>query len=184
MGGPCLPLAGRCYDPSEVFTSRGALPLCIHQADTDQKADLIGGAVHLLRLVDKARIAASAVSRFGISRLSVRLPIRGTAIAEPLVEHHAQALHKNRMRILPGLGPAMPRWPGGRRHAIVVTNDTDAVCYSQVQGILYSSVKEVRRRDPATSRHLAGPPHLAGCGFVREPEQRFIFFVYVMSFLC
>jgi len=105
-----------------------------------------------LCLVDEAQIAPPASNRFGSSRLSALPHSRAAAIAEPLVEHHAQALHKELMRIMPGLGPAIPRWPGGRRHAIVVTHDTDAVCHGHVQEVLYNSVKAVLRRDPLRLR--------------------------------
>jgi peptidoglycan/xylan/chitin deacetylase (PgdA/CDA1 family) len=186
--GGTLAYEPRCYDAAARFASVGSPPLWAPEGTDAAIVDLVGGLARLLTLLDETQVEEGARNSYGIFSTAALPPARAQMRSEPLVEHHAAAL-RDRLEALDGrLPPASPRWPSGRRYAVVVTHDTDAVALGTALEILFNGTKAILRRDPVRARMtwdgltLKGDDPLFGFGKWAEVERaldlRSAFFLY------
>ncbi len=103
----------------------------------------MGGIFRLLGLLDESQIAESARNRRGTFGVSALPEERQRSAQEALVENHVQAIRK----ILGDPKSAFPRWPGGKKFALLLTHDTDALNLASPQEILFNAVKAAVRLD-------------------------------------
>jgi hypothetical protein len=189
--GATLAYDRRCYDPAARFVAIGSPPLWASEGAEAENVDLIGGLARLLILADETQVDERSRNSYGIFDVSALPPARGRVRAEPLVEHHCVALRRRLDALAPGLPPPHPLWPAGRRYAVVVTHDTDAVALGAASEILFNGVKAVLRRDPLRARMawdgltLRGNDPLFGFDVWAEAERagdlRSAFFVFGRS---
>lgn len=146
-GVPFVPLDSRCYDRATVFASRGTPELWVPSAAApEDPPDLIGGVFRLLTLLDESQVAEAERDRRGIFRTAALPPERRRSAARPLVEHHVDAIR----RLVASAGrlpEVVPRWPEGRRWALLVTHDTDAVSIAAWPERLFNTAKAALRLD-------------------------------------
>lgn len=91
-----------------------------------ERLDLVGGAYRLLTLMDESNIEQKARDRFGRFTVSALPEERSRSALAPLVESHAKALGEAIRQYSQALFEhAACRWPGGHRHALVLTHDCD-----------------------------------------------------------
>jgi hypothetical protein len=188
--GGVLPYDPRCYDATTRFVALGS-PLLWAPVGTDiENVDPIGGLTRLLTLTDEEQVDERSRNGYGIFSVAALPAPRASVHAAPLVEHHVAALEQ---RLLPHLAPesrraAHPLWPTGRRYAVVVTHDADAVALGAPLEILFNAVKAVLRSDAVHARMawdgltLKGDDPLFGFGTWADTERaanlRSAFFVF------
>ncbi len=144
-----IPFDPDCYDPLVPFRAleAGGFELWAKAGDSSPP-DLVGGSYRLLLLLDEQQVAEEARDRRGIF-LNAALPEeRRKAAGVPFVEQHAESLFSELAARKPGLKHArLPRWPNGKKYAVVLTHDTDAVHVGAPKELLYNLGKFVIRRD-------------------------------------
>lgn len=132
--------------------------------------DVIASTYRLLQLLDEAQVDPQARDRRQIFNNDALPAARREVDTVPIVEHQAAYLLEMLRSAAPGLAAErLPKWPGGRRFAIAVTHDTDAVHAGAPLELATNLAKTVLRRDPGHFqlfkegiRHLpdvAGNPH-------------------------
>jgi len=150
--GAVLAYDPRCYDPKARFAAVGSTPLWAPEGTAAENIDLIGGLGRLLTLTDEAQIADGARNANGIFLTQALPTARALVKAEPLVEHHTAALARHFKVLSPELPNPRPLWPGGRRYAVVITHDTDAVSLDAPMEILFNTAKAVVHHDTIRAR--------------------------------
>lgn len=110
--------------------------------------DLIGGIYRLLALLDETQVSESDRNSLGIFN-AASLPLsRRSAINIPLVEEMAELLLLRLKKTFPELKlTPRPRWPMGKRWALVLTSDTDSIHLGDWRDILYNFGKWLLRRN-------------------------------------
>jgi hypothetical protein len=162
-----IPFDARLYDARFSCVARehdGRQLWC--RADVDVRtADIVGGAYRLLTFLDERQVPPEARDRRGIF-LTDALPLaRRRVVQAPLVEHHASSLLERVARGSPdAVGAPLPKWPSGRRYAVAVTHDTDAVALGAGPELVTNLVKSVVFRD---RRHAQ--MFLDGLGHIGDP---------------
>jgi hypothetical protein len=137
----------RCYDPAQRFVPTGSPPLWAPEGVQADNVDLIGGLGRLLTLMDETQIDERARNAQGIFPVAALPAARGRVRAEPLVEQHVVALGRGLEMLFPSLPKPQPRWPAGRRYAVSITHDTDAVSLAAPMEILFNGAKALLRRE-------------------------------------
>ncbi len=139
---PATRCASRVEDGRTLWTRDG-----VAAADTD----LVGGVHRLLTFQDESQIDETQRDRRGIfNMVAVPAPRRAVATA-PMVEYHADQLFARLVAARPALAnEAMPRWPDGKRWAVVLTHDTDAVRIGALAEMATNVGKALLRRDPVS----------------------------------
>lgn len=150
--GATLHFDSRCYEADAPFVALGSPPLWAPEGATPGSVDLIGGLVRLLTLTDEAQIAETSRNANGIFLTTALPDPRARVKKEPMVEHHIAALAIQLQALLPGLPNRRPLWPAGRRYAVVVTHDTDAVALNAPMEILFNTAKAALQHDPIRAR--------------------------------
>ena len=122
----------RLYDETTVCVARSdaegrRLWGCEARSDPDSE-DLIGATYRLLTYLDEAQVAATKRDQRGIFMTAALPSGRREATDIPLVECHAEALLSRVLAKNPSLrGAQIPRWPHGKRYAIALSHDVDAL---------------------------------------------------------
>jgi hypothetical protein len=142
----------RCYDPTARFAAIGSLPLWAPEGAELENVDLIGGLARLLTLADETQIDERSRDRREIFSVADLPAARGHVRLEPLVEYHSTALYQQLRSLAPELSKSRPLWPTGRRYAVMVTHDTDAVALNAPLEILFNGAKAILRRDAIRAR--------------------------------
>lgn len=187
--GAVLPYDRRCYDATASFAAVGSPPLWAPDGTDIDTVDPVGGLARLLTLADETQINDQLRNAYGIFPVAALPPSRASVHAVPLVEHHVAALRRLLERLTPGLPAAgHPLWPAGRRYAVVITHDTDAVALAAPLEILFNAVKAALRSDAVHARMawdgltLKGNDPLFGFGTWADMERaahlRSAFFVF------
>lgn len=143
---PCIPYHAECYEQRAGFASIGFPKLWGLQGRGVESLDIIGGAFRLLALIDEAGVQEAARDERGIFKTCSLPAERFAVLEEPLFENHASQLG---MLLLPYLGGAsgLPTWPDGKKWALLLTHDTDALHLGAPLEVLYNSSKALLRRD-------------------------------------
>ena len=141
-----IPFDPRCFHPSSVFKGLGNPVLWTHQDVQDEtEIDLIGGAFRLLAFLDESQVAEDERDRLGVFHTDALPESRRVLRAEPIMENHVRKLsaildapemHDN----------IMAKWPNGKKWALLVTHDTDAVHLGAGAEIAFNLAKAIIRR--------------------------------------
>lgn len=142
----------RCYEPDACFVAVGSPPLWAPEGVAAENVDLIGGLSRLLTLADETGIPRKSRNSNGIFLTTALPESRARVKQEPMVEHHVMALAKQLQELSPGLPGPTPLWPAGRRYAVVVTHDTDAVALDAPMEIVFNAAKAAIQHDPIRAR--------------------------------
>ncbi len=160
----------KLYDPATVCAvhTRGGKTLwedgALSNAET---ADLIGGAYRLLTLLDESQVANDARDGRGSFMVNSLPQARQASSAIPLVDCHADALGEAVIAVRPECAAAAaPRWPGAKRHAIVVTHDCDHVRLGAPAEIAVNTAKAILRGSLLYARLAA-----IGATYMLRPSQ-------------
>ncbi|MBM4327381.1 MAG: hypothetical protein FJ118_09485 [Deltaproteobacteria bacterium] len=125
-----LPFDESAYRPQTVcaFRRKDGSANWVVAGDDRDWPDLVGTTYRLLTHLDESQVRAENRDRRGIFVNKALPPDRAQSAAVPFVENHAAALLEQALRVRPRLKEAaIPRWPGGKRYALVLTHDVDAV---------------------------------------------------------
>jgi hypothetical protein len=147
--GLCIPFDHRAYDPMERYTvvEQNGYRLWMRSGARAGAADIVGSSYRLLTLLDEQQVDGAARDRRGIFRTEALPPERRAAGSLPLVDDHAAFVLDRVARERPGsVEPALPKWPGGKRFAVAITHDTDAVSLGAPAELLTNMAKFALRR--------------------------------------
>jgi hypothetical protein len=143
----------RCYEPATRFAVVGSPPLWAPEGTSVENVDLVGGLTRLLTLTDEAQVDERSRNGCGIFSIAALPAARASVHAAPLVENHVAALRQRLRHLTPESRAAPhPLWPAGRRYAVVLTHDADAVALGAPLEILFNAVKAVLRSDTVRAR--------------------------------
>jgi hypothetical protein len=110
--------------------------------------DPIGAAYRLLTYLDEAGVPDSARDRRDVFVNAALPPARQRTAGEPVVEQHADGLLRLIAERQPRIGEAAePRWPAGKKYALVMTHDVDAIDTGAPAELATALIKAVARRD-------------------------------------
>ena len=110
--------------------------------------DLVASTFRLLNLTDESQINNNARDDKGVFPTSALPDNRKTISKIPIVEDHINLLLEKLLQNNPNLKESIiPRWPGGKKHVISITHDTDAVNLGSPKELLTNSAKFVIRRE-------------------------------------
>jgi hypothetical protein len=134
------------------------------RAGTDPAtADLVAGAYRLLTFLDERRVPAEARDGRGVFCSEALPATRREVAALPVVDDHAALLLERLRRARPAAtADPVPKWPDGKRYAVVVTHDTDAITLGAPKELATNLAKLVVRRDRAYAGMVAGGLRYAG----------------------
>ena len=120
-------------------------PCKLHQIDGHRiwGGDPIAGTYRLLTYQDESIVPDEARDRRGVFLTTALSPARREIAAEPLVEEHAAFL----LSRLPQAQAAAPRWPSGKRYALVMSHDADHVHAGAPGELATSLAKAVLHRN-------------------------------------
>ena len=196
VGGLRLPFDISAYEPDTKHTGLNVngLKVWARKEATPDTWDLIGTTSRLLNLLDERQVPDRYRDRRGVFTVSSLPAAREQVCAETLVENHAAILLRKLSQIRSGLNrSAVPRWPGGKQYAVVLTHDTDSVNLGSGMEMLYNLAKGVVRRDATYLRMFRDGFRYVGkvernplFGFpkwreIEKPRLRSCFFLYVKS---
>ena len=110
--------------------------------------DIVAGSYRLLTFLDERQVPAEARDQRGTFSSSDLPAARQRTAKLPLVDHHARYLWEALARAQSDLNrAAIPKWPGGKKYAIAVTHDTDAVSLGAAKELGTNFAKFLIRRD-------------------------------------
>ena len=164
-----IPLDRRLYEPASVCTGirHDGLHLWGPPGLDPESIDLVGGAYRLLTFLDEGQVDPAARDRRGVFPADALPYGRRRSAAVPLVDDHAAFLLQRLERVRPGLtASADPKWPGGKRYAVAVTHDTDAITLGAPPELATNLAKLVVRRDRTFARMVRD-----GLRHVRDPTR-------------
>ena len=139
-----LPYNPHCYDGGGEFLESTEVggPAWVEAG----QPDLVGGMFRLLTLADEADVSETSRNRLGVFDTLSLPDERRAGARRPYVEHHLDILWRQIEQWRPDLR-RVPRWPDGKRWAVVLTHDTDAVSLGRPGALLYNAGKLVLRRE-------------------------------------
>ncbi len=140
----------RMYDPGRRCRARRheGLHLWMGEDDDVASADLVAAGFRLLNLLDEQQVDDGARDARGVFRTDALPASRQDVLAVPLVEDIAAWLLRRVEGARPDLlGHALPKWPGGKRYAVAVTHDTDAVAMGAPRELVTNLGKLLTRRE-------------------------------------
>jgi hypothetical protein len=179
-----VPFDERTYDPAVRHAAVGhdGYHLWAPADARGGSLDLVGGSYRLLTFLDEQQVDPAARDRRGIFRTPALPAARRLAGQLPMVDDHAAVLLERLMRQRPrSVTPALPKWPGGKRFAVALTHDTDAVSVGASRELLTNLAKLALRKERAYAdmvraglRHLRDPTGnpLFGFPYWRDLEER------------
>ena len=170
-GAVAIPCHARLYDRQGPMAPAGRAGW--EEVPADGTFDLVGSTYRLLTLLDEARVPDAHRDDKGTFSVSSLPCARRAAADVALVEVHAGSLLRALETTRPRLrASALPRWPQGKRYAVVLTHDVDAVHIGAPMELLTNLAKAVtRRRLAAVQMVLSGLLHLGRPA--RNPLQAF-----------
>jgi len=174
-GRVCVPYDARSYQanaPCRVGSVDGrAVWGC---GINDRQTDLVGGAFRLLALLDEQQIPAGERDDLGLFHTGALPSERRRMLAEPLADNHASCLLTMACGVDTALlEPGVPRWPHGRKAAVCVSHDTDAVRLGQTLEFITLLAKVISRRKRAYARALLDSWRSFWCGGAGDPYWSF-----------
>lgn len=150
--GLVLPCDLRAYESGREYAVRllhGALVWAPADAQSSSEWDLIGSTYRLLTFLDEAGVAASSRDRRGVFSTASLPRQRREAADELLVENQAAVLLERLCAAYPRLKEAAaPLWPNGKRCALLLSHDTDAISLGSPAEMAYNLGKAILRRNP------------------------------------
>ena len=135
--------------------------------------DLVGSSYRLLTFLDEQQVPLDCLDRRG-TFFSHALPVPRQRTAQlPLVDYHAQYLLQQLARLRSDFSrSAIPKWPSGKKYAIAITHDTDAVSLGAAKELATNLAKFVMQRDrtfldmfASGVRHIGQPTENPFFGF-------------------
>lgn len=140
----------RLYDPMTVCEATvldGHLVWC-RQGEDPMGADLIAGIFRLLTLADELQINPGDRDVLG-NFSAPGLPAgRRSTLGEPLADYHAALLLDRLLSVAPELRASIaPRWPNGKRYAVCVSHDSDAMHRGHPREVATAFAKALMRRN-------------------------------------
>ena len=129
-GAVAIPFDERLYDPHTVgaATVRDGYPVWGRHDAPSEGWDVIAATFRLLTLADEQQIDPAARDGLGNFLVGALPAERAAMVDEPLADNHAALLLDKLIKIQPDLREARePRWPEGKRYAVCVTHDSDAM---------------------------------------------------------
>ncbi len=110
--------------------------------------DIVASSYRLLTLLDEQQVPSDARDQRG-NFFSHALPVARQQTAQlPLADHHARYLLQQLTKARAHLAQiAVPKWPGGKKYAIAVTHDTDAISLGAAKELGANFAKFLIRRD-------------------------------------
>ena len=143
-----IPFEPRCYESEAIFEPSGTPERWAPRGHSPEApCDLLGGIFRLLALLDEKHVVESDRDRRGVFKVSALPQGRRSSIAVALVEHHIELIRKSLQRS-GVLVDEVPRWPGRKKWAVLLTHDTDAVRISAGPEIIFNATKALVRCDP------------------------------------
>src|SRR4051794_7299600 len=146
-----IPFDPRVYEPScrcALLSDAGVQVWGPEDSDPGS-VDLIGSCHRLLTFLDEQQVDPAARDRRGGFPSGALPAARRDTTAVPLVDDQAALILQRLERARPGLSAsAMPKWPDGKRYAIAITHDTDAVSLGAPRELATNAAKLVVHRDP------------------------------------
>lgn len=144
-----IPFDVLLYDPTSICYSThvDGRPVWTRQGSDPSEIDLIASTFRLLTLLDEQQIVPSARDYLG-NFLVEDLPSgRQATIDVPLADNHASLLLERLLKIVPRLSETiLPRWPEGKKYAICVSHDCDAMHRGHPREIITALGKWLVRR--------------------------------------
>ncbi len=156
----CLPYNPRCYDGTGLFKALGDPLLWAHESvDKPEATDIIGGVFRLLAFSDELQVCPKDRDRRGIFS-TTSLPKQRFAVrAEPIVENHTKVILRSLHQLNPNQS-TIDKWPGGKKWALLLTHDTDAVSISAKPELAFNFVKGITRHPLRFKMVLDGFRHM------------------------
>jgi hypothetical protein len=154
---PVLPFDARAYLPETDCTGLSSDGKVVWgPAGTPfERVDLVGSTFRLLTFMDESRVPQTARDRRGIFNTDSLPEGRQEVVAEPLVENHAELLFERLCNAHPCLKQnRQPLWPNGKKYALLLTHDTDAITLGSAMEMTYNLGKAILRRDGASFRRF------------------------------
>ena len=110
--------------------------------------DIVASTYRLLTFLDEQQVPSEARDQRS-TFFSHALPVARRRTARlPLADHHARYLLQQLIKTRSDLAQAaIPKWPGGKKYAIAVTHDTDAVSLGAMKELGTNLAKFLLRRD-------------------------------------
>lgn len=127
--------------------------------------DYVGLVFRLLTLMDELNVPKAQRDPLGNLQLDLQIP-RLEFCDRPMVDEVVQAFKQELIahQLLREDG-LLPRWPDGKRYAVVLTHDTDGPCLLEPRELAKAGAKGLLRRDGMEARaFLAGVYRLATGG--------------------
>jgi len=113
-----------------------------------ETADSVAATYRLLTYAEERAVSDAARDRRGVFLTTALPPGRQRTIAEPLVEQFADALLAQLAARQPRVvEAAAPRWPAGKKYALVMTHDVDAMDAGAPPELAAALAKAVVRGD-------------------------------------
>jgi hypothetical protein len=154
MYAPDCACAAIRHDGARVWARRSADPAC---------PDLVAGAYRLLTFLDERGVPAEERDARGVFRSDALPAARREVAAMPVVDDHAALLLERLRRARPGAtANPLPKWPAGKRYAVALTHDTDAITLGAPRELATNLAKLVVRRDRAYADMVADGLRYAG----------------------
>ncbi len=154
-----IPLREEYYDKKQRFclyngywvpeaARRRAFPL-----------DYVGLVFRLLTLMDELNVPDAQRDALGNLPLDLRIP-RLQFCDRPMVDEAVQSFKQELIaRHLLQEEDLLPRWPGGKRYAVVITHDTDGPCLLEPKELAKAGAKGIMRRDGMEARAFVEGVH-------------------------
>ena len=162
-----LPFDRRLYDPAcacAVLDHEGVRLWSRPGVDVFS-SDFVASSYRLLTLLDEGQVDPAARDRRGVFTADA-LPVeRRRMAALPVVDDQAAFLLARLESVRPGVtASGRPKWPGGKRYAVAITHDTDAITIGSSRELATNLTKFALRRD-----RRFGAMVRDGLRYVRDP---------------
>lgn len=139
--------------------------------------DYVGLVFRLLTLMDELNIPDTQRDSLGNLQLYRQIP-RLEFGDRPMADEAVQSLKQELVaRHLLQEGDLLPRWPRGKRYAVVITHDTDGPCLLEPKELAKAGAKGMMRRDGKEARAFAAGVYRL---LTRGPDPYFNFSQWAM----
>ena len=137
-----IPVWNEYYDKNaEHCLNRGHYWVPVGMQDTNLFIDYVGFVFRLLNLFDELVIPSTDRDSLGNLLIKVH-PRRMEFLDRPMVDEVLQIFKQKLVEY--GLlrdNELLPRWPGGKRYAVLITHDTDGPCLLEPKELAKAGVK-------------------------------------------
>lgn len=143
------------------IVNKGNIHLWTKAGVGGEEADLIASTYRLITFMDELQVKEEDRDRLGRFTSDALTPSRNAVATFPLVESHAQYLLERLLAGNPDLErSAIPRWPNGKKYAVSLTHDTDAIGLSAPGELLINFAKSLIRLSRTHLSMLKGGLHI------------------------